>query len=252
MRVIVTRPAGQAIEWTRRLNERGLDAIALPLIGIEPAADLAALRDAWIALAQQRLVVFVSPNAVEHFFAQRPASAAWPATSFAASPGPGTTQALFALGVPRASIIEPAPDAPHFDSESLWVQLGSHDWRAARALIVRGDGGRDWLAEMLRGRGALVTTLAAYRRMPPQFNVEDQALLRAALEAPASHLWSFSSSEAIDNLVKAAGPARWNGACAIATHPRIAARARQAGFTRVVEARPSFEDVVACIQSIEP
>jgi uroporphyrinogen-III synthase len=119
-------------------------------------------------------------------------------------------------------------------------------------LVVRGDGGRDWLAEMLRSRGALVTTLAAYRRMPPRFDPDEQAALRAALEAPASYLWSFSSSEAIDNLVKAAGPARWNGAQAIATHPRIAARARQAGFTRVIEARPSFEDVVACIQSIEP
>jgi uroporphyrinogen-III synthase len=105
---------------------------------------------------------------------------------------------------------------------------------------------------MLRGRGALVSTLAAYRRMPPRFDAEEQASLRAALESPASHLWSFSSSEAIDNLVEAAGSARWNGASAIATHPRIAARARRAGFTRVIEARPSFEDVVACIQSIEP
>ena len=69
MKVIVTRPAAQATEWVRRLSLLGLEAMALPLIGIEPADDLDALRAAWGRLGEQRLLVFVSPNAAEHFFA---------------------------------------------------------------------------------------------------------------------------------------------------------------------------------------
>jgi uroporphyrinogen-III synthase len=252
MRVLVTRPAAQAIEWTHRLCSHGIDAVALPLIGIEPAADAQPLQAAWQSIEQQRLLVFVSPNAVEHFFARRPSNAIWPAGTFAASPGPGTTRSLVALGVAAAQIIEPAADALQFDSESLWAALGTHDWRGARALIVRGDGGRDWLAEMLRGRGALVTNVATYRRVAPTFDPTHDATLRAALGEPAGHLWFFSSSEAIDNLMQSAAAATWKSANSMATHPKIAERARQAGFARVAEARPSFDDVVACIQSFRP
>ena len=167
MRVLVTRPAAQAREWVERLRAHGLDAEALPLIGIEPAADAKTLREAWVALDKRQLAVFVSPNAVEQFFALRPAGMAWPAATRAASPGPGTTRVLLQLGVPRDCLVEPAPDAAQFDSESLWAELAPLPWQGTRVLIVRGDGGRGWLAERLRGAGAEVQMLAAYRRGGP-------------------------------------------------------------------------------------
>jgi uroporphyrinogen-III synthase len=253
VRIIVTRPAAQAADWVVDLRAHGLDAAALPLIGIAPVDDPAALVGAWHGLAQQGLVTFVSPNAVRHFFAHRPEGAGWPASLLAGSPGPGTTRALIALGVPAAQIVEPAADAAQFDSESLWVQLREHAWRGAQVLVVRGDGGRDWLAERLRDAGAQVTHVAAYRRVAPQLDAAEQALLHAALGAPEAHLWLFSSSEAIDNLA-ALAPAgvEWDRARAIATHPRIASRARRLGIANVADARPSLTAVVACIQSIRP
>jgi uroporphyrinogen-III synthase len=253
VRILVTRPAAQAAGWVLDLQARGLDAVALPLIAIAAVDTPAALAAEWRALAQRRLVVFVSPNAAQHFFAQRPAGATWPAHTAAASPGPGTTRALTALGVPAAQIVEPAADAAQFDSESLWSQLSQRDWHGADVLVVRGDGGRDWLADTLRRHGAVVSHLAAYRRVAPPFAAAEQAVLHAALAAPASHLWFFSSSEAIDNLQAIVPPGTdWRHAYAIATHPRIAARARQGGFASVAEARPSLAAVVACIQSIRP
>jgi uroporphyrinogen-III synthase len=65
-------------------------------------------------------------------------------------------------------------------------------------------------------------------------------------------VWLFSSAEAITNLAHAAGNGRFAQARAIASHPRIAERARSVGFGRVVEAGPRFDAVVACIQSIGP
>ena len=252
MRVIVTRPAAQAADWVARLLACGIDALPLALIGIAPALDATVVPAAWECLYSKRLVVFVSPNAAEQFFAGRPLGMNWPAEVLAGSPGPGTSQTLRSLGVPPANIIEPAADALQFDSESLWEQLSGRDWSGANVLIVRGDGGREWLVDTLRGRGAQVDAVSAYRRCAPAFGPTERELLGAAIRQPEAHLWFFSSSEAIDNLATWVGSAdaTWHQAHALATHPRIAERARQKGFKNVTEARPALSSVVACIQSI--
>jgi hypothetical protein len=66
--VIVTRPAREAVQWVEDLRAAGLDAVALPLIVIEPVADAAPLRAAWSHLADYAALMFVSATAVEHFF----------------------------------------------------------------------------------------------------------------------------------------------------------------------------------------
>jgi len=118
-------------------------------------------------------------------------------------------------------------------------------------LIVRGDGGRDWLADTLRAHGASVSFVAAYRRIAPDLQGAGCGVLTEAMARPSDHLWFFSSSEAISNLVDAQPSLRWTQARAIATHPRIAQRARDCGFGVVRESAPTLEAVVACIQSIE-
>ncbi len=252
LRVIVTRPVAQAAAAVRQLEARGLDAVALPLIEITGVDDVAPLVAAWHGLASYRLVVFVSINAVLHFFAAQPAGVLWPAGVLAAAPGPGTAAALHGAGVDPASVVEPADDAAQLDSEALWQRLAGRDWRGARVLVVRGDGGRDWLAEQLVAAGARVDAVTAYARRAASFDVAARALVDAALAAPRAHVWLFSSSEAIGHLETMAGTGRWAEALAVATHPRIAARARQAGFAAVREARPGLDDVIACIQSMRP
>ncbi len=108
MRVIVTRPAAQATPWVQSLQQHGIAAVALPLIHIAPALDRAAVIEAWRHLAEARLVMFVSANAVEHFFALRPSGTPWPDSVQAASPGPGTTRALRDAGLATSQIVEPA------------------------------------------------------------------------------------------------------------------------------------------------
>ena len=250
MKVLVTRPEAQASGWVQRLRERAFDASALPLIGIAPPADPAPVIAAWDHLADYRLAVFVSPNAAEQFFALRQSDALWPDTTLAGSTGPGTSLALHGFGVPSASLVAPAADAPQFDSEALWALLAPMPWRDRGVLIVRGDGGRDWLADTLRAQGAQVTPLCAYHRVAPSFTAAQRSQLGAALAQPAAHVWLFSSSEAIAALVAAAPGTAWAAARAIATHPRIADTARDAGFGEVKLARPELEAVVACLQSL--
>ena len=252
LRAIVTRPAAQAADWVHALGAalaaqgvQGVDVVALPLIAIQPLPDSAPLRAAWAALAGQDLVFFVSANAVLHFFAARPPGASWPEGTLAAAPGPGTAAVLMEAGVPAGQVVAPAPDAPSFDSEQLWAVLRQRDWAGSQVLIVRGEAGRDWLAEQLHEAGAVSSYLAAYARGAPVFDPTEQALLRAAQTNPAGHLWLFSSSEAVQHLVRT-----WtvpSGARALATHPRIAAAAQAAGFAQVQASAATVASVAEAI-----
>lgn len=248
MRAIVTRPPAQAAAWVAQLQALGVDAAALPLIGIVPVDDAAPLRAAWRDLDGAAMVFFVSPNAVLHFFEARPEGGAWPPGTLAGSPGPGTSNALREAGVPEAAIAEPAADAPSFDSEALWARIEQRAWAGRRVLVVRGEDGRDWLAARLRERGATVGFLAAYRRQAPVADAAGRALLAAALAEPGRHLWIFSSSEAVAHLQALAPTADWSHSAAIASHPRIAEAARAAGFGRVDAVRPEPAAVAAWLR----
>ena len=246
--LIVTRPAAQAADWVRQLSALGLQAEALPLLGIEAVADQAPLLAAWQDLPACKLVVFVSPNAVQHFFAAAPSfapnpPATWPSAVLAGSTGPGTTQALRQAGVPAAQIAEPAADAAQFDTEALWSRLQAMAWTAERVLVVRGESGRDWLADVLRQQGAEVNFVAAYRRTPPQPDAAGLALLAAASSQPAQHLWLFSSSEAVACLHALAPAADWSRSRALASHPRIVQAARDLGFGQVEITAPTVQAV---------
>jgi uroporphyrinogen-III synthase len=250
MHVIVTRPPAQAAAWVAQLRTQGVAAQALPLIGIAPIDDAAPVHAAWHALPGMALVMFVSANAVEQFFAARPAvpaPAAWPAAVRAGATGPGTAAALREAGVPAAQIVEPAADAPRFDSEALWALLAPEDWAGRRVLVVRGEEGRDWFADTLRQRGALVDFVAAYRRLAPVLDAAGRRLVDAALAAPAAHLWLFSSSEAVGHLRSLLPGADWSAARAVASHPRIVQAAQALGFGQVLLLPPRVEAVAAFI-----
>ena len=254
MRVVVTRPQREAQQWVRSLEQAGHEAWALPLIGIGPAPDSAAVQQAWRHIARYQAVMFVSANAVEGFFALQLAGATIPAQAWAT--GPGTVRALRHAGVPDGDIVAPAPDAAQFDSEALWQQVRHRLGERADVLIVRGadaqglgseGAGREWFAQQLRLAGAGVEFLASYERQRPE--PDAAALQKARGAASDGSVWVFSSSEAVHNL-KIVLPAQdWRAAVAVATHARIAAAVRAAGFGRVRESRPSLSDVVASIES---
>lgn len=253
-RLVITRPAAQGAAWQQALQRAGCEACLLPLIDILPPAQTAPVADAWRALPGAALAMFVSANAVEHFFALRPEGVGWPAGVLAGSTGGGTTAALGAAGVPPAQVVAPAA-GERAESEALWARLSTRPWSGRRVLVLRGEDGRDWLAEQLRAAGAEVQFVTTYRRMAPQPDAAQRAVLRAAIDDPAGHGWLFSSSQALGHLQALAPAAHWSAATALATHPRIAQAARGLGFGRVVDVEGTVEGVAqawALLQSAAP
>ena len=289
MRVIVTRPEGDARRWVGSLQAHGLEALALPLLAIAPVGDVQALRQAWQQIAGYSAVMFVSGNAVTHFFACKPqafsvftvgaaiATRAW-------AVGPGTVRALCAHGVAPACIDAPGAHAPQFDSQALWQVVAESLQPGQKVLIVRGDGGQpaepaepDASAsasatapatapaaapapapaaaagrDWLAQQLARVGVLVEFVEAYQRGPVPLDAAQRRLARAAArdGSVWLFSSAQAVRNLAQCMAGTDWSGARAVATHERIAQAARNAGFGVVCESRPSVEEIVASIESL--
>lgn len=268
MRLIVTRVQPQAQHWADRFGASGHEALVLPLIEVRGLSNASAVQSAWLSLSRYKAVMFVSRHAVDYFFQARPASALdtgslqamatrWWAT------GPGTAHALLGHGVATARLDTPPEQAGQFDSEALWQQVQALVQPGDTVLIVRGDSvapdgtsvidndqgvGREWLAEHLRQSGAKVDFVVAYQRGAPIWVPAQRALAQSA--ATDGSVWLFSSAEALGHLQNLLPGQDWSAARAVATHPRIAAAARGLGFGVVAQTRPTWEEVLASVESL--
>ncbi|RFU46120.1 fused uroporphyrinogen-III synthase HemD/membrane protein HemX [Paraburkholderia sp. DHOC27] len=264
--VVITRPAGQSEALAAQLTAAGIATLDFPLIEIAPADDTAPLHAALAALERYALVVFVSPNAVDYAFAQY--GAIWPHALPVGVVGPGSVAALARHGVeaPAYRVISPAAapddDGARFDSEALFAALdeaiNATTLEGKRVLIVRGDGGREWLADRLREAGAEVDTVAAYRRLVPEPSVAAWQRVHTLL-AGEPHAWLVTSSEGVRNLdelardhLNAGEIAQLKRATLVAPHPRIAQTARGLGFDSITVSGAGDERIARTLISAVP
>jgi uroporphyrinogen-III synthase len=241
--VIVTRPAHQAEPLIKVLRARAIEVLPLPLTEIVALADPGALRATLSRLDSFRLVVFVSANAIAHMLAVLPGS--WPEALAVAVMGQGSRTALALRGIaaPRYQVIAPEPSAASAeavsDSEALFAQLDLGALGAGPVLIVKGNDGREWLAEQLRARGIRVEQLESYQRRAATPDASAMATLRAWMVDERAVQIVVTSREGLARLVelvtKTGDPAasRWLYAQRLVVpHPRIAQNATALGFAR--------------------
>lgn len=277
---LVTRPAGQAQALLAALHEAGVPAIEFPLLEIRPVSDPTTLHSALAALERYALVIFVSPNAIDQAFSYREAAGlVWPTQVPIGVVGPGSVRALAQWGIsaPRYRVIAPAgaqrdsgmgqPEAPQdgdarYDSEGLLDAIDQAlrlDTLAAReVLLVRGNGGRELLADTLRAMGANVTAVTAYQRgMPTLSDAQWRDLAQRLACGPQRLAWIFTSSEGVRHLSEAAKTAlaapdyaRLLQSHVLAPHPRIAETARSLGFDTITVSGAGDRNIVATFLSL--
>ncbi len=263
-RVIVTRPENEAHKWAQTLGKAGLQVDVLPMILVQGMDDPRPVVAAWQRLADFDAVMFVSGNAVSHFFESKPtaapvfcAQAAIKTRAYVT--GPGSLSAVLKCGAEREFVDAPAEEAAQFDSEALWAVMREQVVPGFRVLIVRGmsaqapdasDGvGRDWFAKQVQAAGGTVEFVVTYQRRAPVLQALDAQRLHQA--ASDGSIWVFSSSEAVANLCALAEGQSWQSSRAVVTHPRIGRAVRDAGFGEVREARPTLASVLASIESMQ-
>ncbi len=165
LRVLVTRPRHQSAGLVTLIEQHGGTAIRFPVIEILPARDPRTARAVLDSLDDFALVIFVSPNAVEHGLAVLDAARVPESRALFAAVGESTAAALAQAGA--AAVLWPTDGS---SSEALLAlpELGETAVVGSRILIVRGEGGRRLLGDTLSKRGARVTYAEVYRRAAPE------------------------------------------------------------------------------------
>lgn len=250
--ILVTRPAAQAGTLCALIAAAGGEAVPFPTLEIISTWKSSPL---CYELNSQNVIktgviIFVSPSAVSEGLAALSANGVsaenWPAATAVAAVGRGTAAALTRRGL--AKVIAPTQGA---DSEAL-AALPEFQPAAVAGrsiLIVRGEGGREWLVDALRSRGARVSVAECYRRALPKHDAESTIRpLAGRWMAGGIAALTVHSRGALDNLLLllpvAARPAVF-ATPLFASHPRIAEHARALGARDVRVAGPGDAEMIA-------
>jgi uroporphyrinogen-III synthase len=220
----LTRPAGQGAELRAALERLGARVQLLPMLVIKPLAPSPADRQKLIDLDRYDLVFFVSTNAatlgleaIAQWWPQYPVGI----LNFAV--GPGTAAVLETHG------LDARYPSERMSSEALLALPELQDIAGKKALIVRGAGGREIMAEGLRARGAAVDYAELYERALPHYDV---AQLKSLMQTATPAAIVISSADALDNLRAIFAPVvpAWYQLPLVVSSPRLSEHARTLGF----------------------
>ena len=206
VRIVVTRPESKSL--ADELERLGAEVTIVPLIEIRPAEGRA-LEDAIDTMASYDWVVLTSVNGV----AAVAKGLAGLAGSQVAAVGPVTAAAIQELGVEPAFVAKRASDD---------IAEGLGDIAGKRVLLPQADIAEAHLAEELRGRGADVETVVAYRTIlvePPMWGILPMRIADAVV---------LASGSACRSLAAAGGAG--GGAMLVCIGPKTAKVAREVGL----------------------
>jgi uroporphyrinogen-III synthase len=228
IRVRVTRPAHQADNLCRLIEEHGGTAVRLPAIEIVPNTEYSKIADVLKSREKFQWIVFISANAVN--FALRAINGKIDQLhgSRIAAIGKATANALNLAGLS----VHLVPDQGH-DSESLLAMPELQSMSGQKVLIVRGSGGREELSDVLRKRGAEVEYLEVYRRIIPSI---DYSFAAEMLANNQLDVITATSGEALQNLSAMLGEhnhKRLTELPLVVISGRIAHIAADRGFKRI-------------------
>lgn len=233
-RLLLTRPQEECAALAASLAGQGVHSASLPLLAIEPLDETPEQRSLLLDLDRYCAVVVVSKPAarlglerLDRYWPQPPARQAW-----------------FAVGAATASILDDYGLRVHYpgegdDSEALLALPALAEALKVpepRVLILRGEGGREFLAERLRGQGVVVDYLELYRRTLPTY-APGELLRRVRAERLNGLL--VSSGQGLEHL-RCLAAEDWPELAALplfVPSARVAELARQAGAQRVIDCR---------------
>lgn len=238
--ILITRPADQSSYLHELLKREGANVIALPTIEIFPEKSTT-ISPVIQQLNEYAIVIFTSVNAVKHSI--QLLNHYWsslPPNIQLAAIGASTKQALEKQGW-QCNIF---PET-NFSSEGLLELEFFHTIKNKNILIITGKNGRDYLANTLKSRQALVTEVLCYERKMPKYS----NLIIIDLTKHKIDFIVCTSNESLENLAKILGDSllkKFEQAQIIAFSNRIKNLAKHLGFikTPIITTTPSDIGIV--------
>ncbi|HEY2895780.1 MAG TPA: uroporphyrinogen-III synthase, partial [Gemmatimonadaceae bacterium] len=231
--IVVTRAREQVSQLRALLEIAGASVIEAPAIRIEPL-DQAPLRAALAEIATYDWLVVTSRNAVELLWAalrDLGLDARALARTKLCAVGPATADALLAHGL----AVDVIPD--RYVAEGVVEKLRERDdLRGTHVLFPRASGARELLPAAMREMGARVSEIEIYRSVPDLSGLD---ALRAALDASAVDLVTFTSASTVRHFVDALGSESARTVRGASIGPVTTEAARALGVSIAIEAAES-------------
>lgn len=196
---MITRPAHQAGKLADEIAAAGGTSFLFPTIEISSTKLCSEDKQNIQHITQYDIIIFISPNAVEHGLNQIQTLTHLPDTIQLATIGQGSAKAL-------KSKLGKQPDIcpkENFNSEGLLATAAMQNVSDNRILIIRGNGGREYLKQTLEQRGAIVDYLNVYQRTKP---LTDNSELEQYLQNNEIAAIVITSTESLKNLVELTPP----------------------------------------------
>ena len=192
--VLITRPAHQAENLSRLIEERGGGVVRFPTLAIAALDAAGTIQNTLAHLDKYQWLVFISANAVtmHSYYSDGVKMKEFKSVRIAAI-GNATAQALVLAGLP----VDLVPESG-YSTEALLAMPQMQQINGQHYLIVRGEGGREELATTLRSRGATVEYLDVYKRIIPGTDSSQVSLL---LEQDKLDIITITSGTALQNLL---------------------------------------------------
>jgi uroporphyrinogen-III synthase len=160
--VILTRPLHTNEALGDKISQLQGQPYFFPTIAIEPV-DLPTITATLKNINESDIVIFISQNAVRAAAPFLPGYSSYCAYAV----GPSTAQALKEVGIS----VNEAPVAP-FTSEALLCLPSLKTVKDKKITLIAGEGGRSYLEDNLRLRGAEVNKISVYRRVLPKIEIQ--------------------------------------------------------------------------------
>jgi uroporphyrinogen-III synthase len=171
MKILITRPEPKAQELKLLCQAQNITAEVLPLLVVQHKP-LQVWHEAFNKALPVDALIFVSSNAVQSFVAAPLDEHLKKLPCFTL--GASTAELLLAHGFSR--VIYPKTQE---NSEHLLALAPLQQVAGKHFLIIRGDSGRELVADTLTERGAVVTYLAVYERARRILSAAELHLLQA-------------------------------------------------------------------------
>lgn len=241
MSILVTRPLPQGEELVSRLRALGRVAWSFPLIEFTPGRELAALPRQLAALGADDLLFALSQHAVEFAHARLlQESQRWPADPAYFSIGRTTALALHTVS--GKNIRYP------LDREISEVLLQLPELQniaGKKALILRGNGGRELLGDTLRDRGAEVTFCECYQRCAKYYDGAEEAMRWQSRGVTTLVVTSGEMLQQLWSLIPQWYREQWLLHCSlIVVSERLALQARELGWQDIQVADNADNDAL--------
>lgn len=241
MSILVTRPLPQGEELVSRLRALGRVAWSFPLIEFTPGRELAALPHQLAALGADDLLFALSQHAVEFAHARLlQESQRW--SSDPAYFSIGRTTALALHTVSGKNIRYP------LDREISEVLLQLPELQniaGKKALILRGNGGRELLGDTLRDRGAEVTFCECYQRCAKYYDGAEEAMRWQSRGVTTLVVTSGEMLQQLWSLIPQWYREQWLLHCSlIVVSERLALQARELGWQDIQVADNADNDAL--------